>query len=69
MLVALVGGPAPVQDVEDDRFPSDAGLSTPSFPGPGFRVGSRREPTNDPPAGIETHDRLLTLNPTCAIGG
>jgi hypothetical protein len=57
-----------VEDVKDYRFLSDAGLSTNLFHGLGLRIGSRNDVNNNPPAGIEKHDWLLTFNLTYAIG-
>jgi putative salt-induced outer membrane protein YdiY len=58
-----------VEDVEDYRLLSSAGLSTSLFKGVGFRIGSRNEFNNKPPAGIDKHDWLLTFNLTYSIGG
>jgi hypothetical protein len=58
-----------VEDLEDYRLLSDAGLSTNLFKGVGFRIGSRNQYNNRPPVGIEKHDWLLTFNLTYAIGG
>lgn len=58
-----------VEDIEDYRFLSEAGLSTEVFKGLGFRIGSRNEYNNNPPVGFDKHDWLLTFNLTYAIGG
>lgn len=58
-----------IEDLEDYRLLSSAGLSTNLFKGIGFRIGSRNEYNNNPPAGIDKHDWLLTFNLTYAIGG
>jgi putative salt-induced outer membrane protein YdiY len=58
-----------VEDIKDYRLLSDAGLSTNLFQGVGFRIGSRNQLNNNPPAGIDKHDWLLTFNLTYSIGG
>lgn len=55
--------------MEDYRFLSEVGLNTRLFGGLGFRIGSRNEFNNNPPAGIEKRDWLLTVNLTSVIGG
>lgn len=58
-----------VEDVKDYRFLSNATVTTTLFRGVGFRIGSRNEFNNDPPAGIEKHDWRLSFSLTCTIGG
>jgi len=58
-----------VDDVEDYRFLSTAGLSTEVFRGLGFRIGTRNEYNNNPPDGFDKHDWLLTFNLTYSVGG
>lgn len=57
-----------VEDVEDYRLVSEAGLSTTIVKGLGFRIGSRNELNNKPPAGIQKHDWLFTTNLTYTLG-
>lgn len=57
-----------VEDIQDYRFLSEAGLSTKIFKGLGFRVASRNEFNNNPPAGIQKHDWLFTTNLTYSLG-
>ncbi len=58
-----------VDDIEDYRLLSDAGLATTIFKGLGFRIGSRNEYNNNPPVGIRRHDWLFTTNLTYSLGG
>jgi putative salt-induced outer membrane protein YdiY len=58
-----------IEDVKDYRFLSEAGVTTILFLGVGFRIGSRNEFNNNPPAGIEKHDWRLSFNLTYTIGG
>jgi putative salt-induced outer membrane protein YdiY len=57
-----------VEDVEDYRLLSEAGLSTTIVKGLGFRIGSRNEYNNNPPTGIQKHDWLFTTNLTYTLG-
>jgi putative salt-induced outer membrane protein YdiY len=57
-----------IEDVEDYRLVSEAGLSTTIVKGLGFRIGSRNELNNSPPAGIQKHDWLFTTNLTYTLG-
>jgi putative salt-induced outer membrane protein YdiY len=58
-----------VDDIKDYRLLSDAGLATTVFKGLGFRIGSRNEYNNNPPAGVKKHDWLFTTNLTYSLGG
>ena len=58
-----------VDDLKNYRLLSDAGLSTTILKGLGFRIGSRNQYNNTPPAGIKKHDWLFTTNLTYALGG
>lgn len=56
------------EDFQDYRFISSAAVTTTVLAGLGFRVASRNEVNNSPPAGIEKHDWLLTTTLTYSIG-
>lgn len=58
-----------VDDLKNYRLLSDAGLSTTILKGLGFRIGSRNQYNNTPPAGIKKHDWLFTTNLTYVLGG
>lgn len=59
------------KDLEDYRFVSEASLTTTVFQGLGFRIASRNEINNRPPAqvpALKKHDMLLTTALTYSIG-
>jgi putative salt-induced outer membrane protein YdiY len=58
-----------VEDLQDYRFLSEAAVTTTLFRGLGFRIGSRNEFNNNPPAGIEQHDWRLSFQLTYTTGG
>ena len=58
-----------VEELKDYRFLSSAAVTTTLFRGVGFRIGSRNEVNNNPPAGIEQHDWRLSFSLTYTIGG
>jgi putative salt-induced outer membrane protein YdiY len=54
--------------LSDYRAVSSAAITTTVFRGLGFRVTSRNELNNRPPAGVEKHDWLLTTALTYTVG-
>ena len=56
------------EEIRDYRFISAASLTTTVFRGLGFRIASRNEVNNNPPAGIEKHDWLFTTTLTYSVG-
>jgi hypothetical protein len=54
--------------LRDYRAVSSASITTTVFRGLGFRITSRNELNNNPPAGVEKHDWLLTTALTYTIG-
>ncbi len=57
-----------LNELADYRLLSDASLTIAVYKGLGFRIGSRNEINNRPPAGVEKHDMLLTTSLTYSIG-